>query len=192
MGKLGTASAVVAVLMLTACASSPKTLPHLPENLRGSLGTVGVITTGPAIGGNLDASVGVGRQAALGAIEGGGVGFASGAGTGALVGLACGPGAFLCVPIGAAIGGALGLAIGVPFGGVVKGVNAIPDSAATEIRASLTRAIADRDLQNDLRQRLLQRARGATTGVDLGIGEIVPVAAPDYVFVDEPRSWYGS
>jgi hypothetical protein len=180
MRRLGSATALVVVAILAACATSPKSLPPLTASARNSLGTVGVITNGPAVGGKINASVGAGRQAAIGAIEGGGVGFASGAGAGALLGLTCGPGALACVPIGAAIGGALGLAVGIPFGGVVKGLNAIPEGAATEIRDSLTRAIADRDLQQDLRQRVLRRASNRGTGVDLGVRGPTPVNPPDY------------
>ena len=174
-------SALVAGLFLAACASSPKPLPRLSENLRSSLGTVGVVTTGPAVTADLDAPVGVVNQAALGAVEGGGVGFASGAGAGALIGLTCGPGAVLCVPIGAVVGGALGLTVGLPVGGLVKGSTAIPDSAATEIRASISRAIGDRDLQDDLRQRVLQNARLSTTGVDLGARPMSSMTSPDNV-----------
>jgi hypothetical protein len=44
----------------------------------------------------------------------------------------------------------------------------------------LNRAIADRDLQADLRRRVLQHSGREAMGLDLGAGATEPVATPDY------------
>lgn len=44
----------------------------------------------------------------------------------------------------------------------------------------LTQAIADRDLQADLRQRVLQHTGSGANGLDLGAGATEPVASPNY------------
>jgi hypothetical protein len=172
-------SAVTAVCVLVACGSTPKPPPPLAQDVRSSLTTVGVITSGPPIGGKVDAPVGVGKQAVVGFIEGGGIGAAGGAGAGALAGLFCGPAAPLCVPVGAIFGAGAGLIGGSAYGSIAGGVNAIPESTAGEIQTALLGAISDRDLQADLRERVLRRT-GNAMGVDLGVGAIEPVALPDY------------
>jgi len=74
----------------------------------------------------------------------------------------------------------VGLVGGGTYGGVRRGRNAIPESTAAEIQTTLNQAIADRDLQADLRQRVLQHAGSAAMGLDLGAGATEPVASPDY------------
>jgi len=49
------AALTVVSLMLANCASTPEPLPHVTEDVRSSLGTVGVITIGPTVGGELEA-----------------------------------------------------------------------------------------------------------------------------------------
>ncbi len=67
--------------------------------------------------------------------------------------------------------------------GAVKGANAtLPDTAPT-IEAALRQSIADRDLQADLRQRVVNRAPAgsASRRLDLGVGDTVdPAPTPDY------------
>src|ERR1051326_3775763 len=176
---LKTLAAFAAVCVLSSCTSTPKPLPQLAEDVRSSLGTVGVITSGSAVGGEVAGPVGVGGQAVVGVLEGGAIGSASGAGTGALLGLLCGPGAFVCVPLGAITGGFVGLLGGGTYGGIVKADSAIPESAAAEIKMTLVRAIADHDLQAELRGRVLQRIGSTGKGVDLGVGATARVMLPD-------------
>ena len=71
---------------------------------------------------------------------------------------------------------------GIP-GAIVKGSDAIPESDAAEIQASLNRAIADRDLQADLRHGVLRQADRAEAAMDLGAGATEPVSSPDYTFM---------
>jgi hypothetical protein len=172
--------AVIALFVLAACAGT-RSVPHLADDARSSLGTVGVITMGPAVGGKVDGPVGVGGQAVVGVIGGAAVGTVGGAGAGFTLGLLCGPGAWICSPVGA-IGGALvGLVGGGTYGGIRRGRNAIPESAAAEIQTALNQAIADRDLQADLRQRVLTHT--TATALDLGVGATEPVASPDYTSI---------
>lgn len=124
---------VAAVCVLTACGSTPKPLPRLNEDLRNSLGRVGVITVGPPLGGEVDGPVGVGGQAAVGALGGAAVGTAGGFGAGFALGLLCGPGAFICSPIAALGGAVVGLVGGGTYGGIRRGRRAIPEDTAVEI-----------------------------------------------------------
>jgi len=175
-----TIAAIVVASVLSSCASAPKPPPRLADDVRSSLGTVGVITVGPPVGGEVDGPVGVGGQATVGALGGAAIGTAGGFGAGLALGLLCGPGAIICSPV-AALGGAIvGLVGGGTYGGIRRGRNAIPESTAAEIHTTLNQAIADRDLQADLRQRVLQHAGNAAMGLDLGAGATEPVASPDY------------
>lgn len=177
---LKVAGTVAMLGLVSACAGTPKPVPRLADEMRTSLGTVGVVTTGPAVGGNLDAPVGVGGQAALGVLKGGTIGLASGAGTGVLLGLVCGPAAVICSPIGGIFGATAGLVGGGIYGGMSRGRNAIPERIAMEIQAALVEAVADHELQADLRRRVLQHAGGSAVGTDLGAGAALPIASPDY------------
>ncbi len=170
---------VVALFVVAACAGT-KSLPLLTDDARSSLGTVGVITVGPAVGGEVDGPVGVGGQAAVGALGGAAVGTAGGFGAGFALGLLCGPGAFICSPVAALGGAVIGLVGGGTYGGIRRGRNAIPESTAAEIQTALNQAIADRDRQADLRQRVLQHTGSTAKGLDLGAGATEPIASPDY------------
>jgi hypothetical protein len=66
------------------------------------------------------------------------------------------------------------------IGGIDSARDAIPESTAAEIHAALNQLIADRDLQADLRQRVLQHTGSTTMGIDLGAGAAEPVSSPDY------------
>src|SRR4051812_37870647 len=144
-----------AICVVSSCSGTPKPLPVLPRDVRSSLGTVGVLTSGPPVGGKVDGPVGVGKEAAVGVLEGAAIGTPSGFVTGGLLGLICGPGAWLCVPVGAIGGGIIGLVGGGVYGGVTKANNAIPENAAREIQTALVQALAGRDLQFDLRNEVL-------------------------------------
>ena len=127
--------------------------------------------------------IGVGNEATKGVVEGGAIGGASGAGVGALVGLICGPFLLVCVPAFAGAGAVGGVVLGGGAGGIIKGTNAIPEGAAINIQAALYDAIAKRDLQNELRRRVLVRANAgrANNAIDLGINKTVdPSTPPDY------------
>jgi hypothetical protein len=173
-----TLAVISAVCVLAAC-TSVKPLPQLGADARNSLGTVGVITVGPALGGQVDGPIGVGGQTVVGVVGGGAIGTAGGFGAGFALGLLCGPGAFICSPVAALGGAVIGLVGGGTYGGIKRGRNAIPDSTAMEIQTTLNQAIADRDLQADLRQRVLQHT-GTAIGRDLGAGATEPAASPDY------------
>ena len=67
--KIARFTVLAAAAALAACASM-KPLPQLDADARSSLGTIGVITVGPAVGGKVDGPVGVGSQAAEGFLEG--------------------------------------------------------------------------------------------------------------------------
>ena len=162
----------------------------LGQETRASLGTVGVYSVGPTLDASLSGPVGVGKQSLEGATKGGGIGLLSGAGGGALtgagVGLFCGPLAPVCVPVlalwGAALGGAGGLVVGSTTGAVNRGVNAIPTDVAEGVRAALAAALAGRDLQAEMRRRVLDVAGGkGGDRMDLGGGNTLdPGPIPDY------------
>ena len=174
-----TFAAFAVAFLLSSCAGTPKPPPRLADDVRSSLGAVGVITVGPPVGGKVDGPVGVGGQATVGALGGAALGTASGFGAGLALGLLCGPGAIICSPVAALGGAVVGLVGGGTYGGIRRGRNAIPESTAAEIQITLNQTIADRDLQADLRERILQHT-GVAMGLDLGTGATEPVAAPDY------------
>jgi hypothetical protein len=184
------AAACLATLLLFGQGCRRPAPPSLGEETRASLGPVGVYSIGPPLDTSLSGPIGVGKQSLEGAAKGGGIGLASGAGGGALtgagIGLFCGPLAPLCVPAfaiwGAAIGGAGGLVVGSTTGAVNRGVNAIPTDAADGARTAFSAALAGRELQAEMRRRVLDVAGGeAAERIDLG-GESTPatVPTPDY------------
>jgi hypothetical protein len=184
------AAACLATLLLFGQGCQRPTPPSLAEETRASLGPVGVYSVGPPLDASLSGPIGVGKQSLEGAAKGGGIGLASGAGGGALtgagLGLVCGPLAPLCVPVfalwGAAIGGAGGLLVGSTTGAVNRGVNAIPTDAAEGAKAAFSAALAGRELQAEMRRRVLEVAAGdAAERIDLG-GEssATTVPTPDY------------
>ena len=184
------AAACLATLLLLGQGCRRPAPPSLAEETRASLGPVGVYSVGPPLDASLSGPIGVGKQSLEGAAKGGGIGLASGAGGGALtgagLGLVCGPLAPLCVPVfalwGAAIGGAGGLLVGSTTGAVNRGVNAIPTDAAEGAKAAFSAALAGRELQAEMRRRVLEVAAGdAAERIDLG-GEssATTVPTPDY------------
>jgi hypothetical protein len=66
------------------------------------------------------------------------------------------------------MGAAGGLVLGAGTGAIVRGVNAIPTDAAAKIQASLTSMIGARDLQTELRQRVLRQPTNGPVMTDLG------------------------
>lgn len=170
-------------LMVQSCAMTPEAPSPPSESVRASLGKIGVVSARSALDGKVSGPIGVGNEAAVGAIEGGAIGGVSGAGAGAAAGLACLMYAPVCIPVFAIVGAAGGAVIGGVAGGIIKGTNAVPEGAATNIQAALYNAIANRDLQNELRRRVLDRANAGRTNntIDLGIGKTVdPSTPPDY------------
>ena len=160
---------LAAAAVLAACAST-KPLPRLDADARSSLGTVGVITLGPTVGGKVGGRFG--ESAEAGVLEGAAGGSLAGLG----VAWFCGPLALACavatVPAG--------LLYGV-LGG--EDVNAVPGSTAAEIQAAFNRAMADRDLQADLRHGVLRYTGRADAYIDLGANAMEPVPSPDYASV---------
>jgi hypothetical protein len=147
------------VTMLTAivgCSSTPKPPPPLDAGIRATLGKIGVVSTSP-LSATVSGAIGVGNGAAKGA----GIGTLEGAGAGAVAGLGCGPFLPVCVPLFAAAGAGGGFLIGAAF----NGFDAIPTSAAENIRAHLAEAIGDEDLQAELRRRVVY---GSSSASDLG------------------------
>src|SRR5262249_44676784 len=183
-------AACLATLLLFGQGCRRPAPPSLGEEARESLGPVGVYSVGPPLDASLSGPIGVGKQGLEGAAKGGGIGLASGAGGGALtgagLGLVCGPFAPMCVPgvaiWGAAIGAAGGLVVGSTTGAVNRGVNAIPTDAAEGARTAFSAALAGRELQAELRRRVLDVAGGqAAERIDLGSGSIpTTVSTPDY------------
>jgi hypothetical protein len=170
-------------LAVQSCATMPDIPASPSESVLSSLGKVGVVSAGPALDGKVLGPIGAGNEAAKGALEGGAIGGASGAGLGAVIGLGCGPFALACVPAFAAAGAVGGVVFGGGAGGIIKGTNALPEGTATNIQAALYNAVANRDLQSELRRRVLERenAGNAHNAIDLGISKIVdPSATPDY------------
>jgi len=184
------AAACLATLLLFGQGCRRPAPPSLGEETRASLGPVGVYSVGPPLDASLSGPIGVGKQSLEGAAKGGGIGLVSGAGGGALagagIGLFCGPFAPVCVPVlaiwGAAIGGAGGLVVGSTTGAVNRGVNAIPTDAAEGARTAFSAALAGRELQAELRRRVLDAAGGeAAERIDLGWESIAAtVPTPDY------------
>jgi hypothetical protein len=178
----------VATLLILAqgCATTP--MPPAPPSaeVRAALGTVGMVSVGPPLGANVQGPIGVGKEIGRGAAKGGAIGGLSGAGAGALLGLATGPCAPIAVPLFAGIGAVGGVVVGGSTGAIINGVNAIPTEAATDIETALFKAIADVDVQAELRQRVLTHATvgGVGNRLDLGMGSAGdPVPVPDYASV---------
>jgi hypothetical protein len=179
------ASACVAVLLMCApgCATTPKPIPLPSQEVRASLGKVGVISVGVALDGTVSGPVGVGHEIGKGALRGGAIGGLGLAGTGALLGLGCGPCAPACVPAFASLGAVGGLVLGGSTGAIYHGVTAIPESTAMEIVASFSRIVTESDIQSDLRMRVIGAGR-VNGPIDLGIGRTGdPVPMPDYTMV---------
>jgi len=120
---------------------------------------VGVVSSAPASA-TISGPIGLG-----GAARGVGIGGLEGAGAGAVAGLGCGPFAPACAVVGA--GG--GFLIGAAF----NGFDAIPASAAENIRAHLVEAIGNEDLQAELRRRVVY---GSSSASDLGTSMGVSMA----------------
>lgn len=164
-------------LLISAPGCVRRTPPPLESAARASLGTVGVLSVGPPPEGSINGPVGVGTQAMKGAAKGGGIGVLSGAGGGALLGLATGPFAPVFVPVFAAGGALGGLVLGGGIAAANRGINAIPAKSAERIRAALSTAIAGRDLQADIRHRIVTASDGAGKRLDLG-GDATAVPSP--------------
>jgi hypothetical protein len=98
----------------------------------------------------------------------GGGGGAAGGGLASLI--SCGPAAPICallfVPAGALIGG------------ISAARDAIPESTASEIEAALNRAIADRDLQAELRHGVSRYGGNSDAVIDLGGDAAEPASSP--------------
>ena len=173
-----------AVLILTAegCATTPKPALAPTQEVRDSLGRIGVVSVGPALGGTLVGPVGVGSEAGKGAVRGGAIGGLSGAGIGAVAGLTTGPCAPIAVPVFAGAGALGGIVIGGGTGAVVNGVAAIPSDAAAKIQGVLAMEVGNRDIQGDLRRRFQNRVAGGSKDVrELGMGRAgEPLPAPNY------------
>ena len=67
----------------------------------------------------------------------------------------------------------------------MKGSEAISESTAAKIETALTHALADRELQNDLRQRTLNHIEIVSAGIDLGTQEMRPDNFSDYAFAED-------
>ena len=176
-----TAGCSIILLVAQGCATTPPPPQPLTQDVRAALGTVGVISVGPQLAGDVSGPVGTGKEAGRGAAKGGAIGGLSGAGIGALAGLTTGPCAPVAVPILAGIGALGGLAVGAGTGAIVRAVNAIPTETADSLEAALSGAMASRDLPADLRRGVLGRvSMSPRQPVDLGASNADPAASPDY------------
>jgi hypothetical protein len=174
-----TAGCSLIVLLAQGCATSPPA--PLGQDVRASLGTIGVISVGPELTADVSGPIGTGREAGRGALKGGALGGLTGAGAGALAGLSTGPCAPVLVPVLAGIGAAGGLVIGAGTGAIVRGVRAVPTETAESLEAVLRDGVASRDLPADLRQRVLNRASVTPRqAVDLGTLSRDPSTPHDY------------
>ena len=174
-----TAGCSLILLLALGCATSPP--PPLKQDVRASLGTIGVISIGPELMADVSGPIGTGKEAGRGAVKGGAIGGLGGAGVGALAGLATGPCAPVLVPVFAGIGAAGGLVIGAGTGAIVRGVRAVPTETAESLGTALRDGLALRDLPKDLRQRVLNRASMTPRQtVDLGALDPDPSAPHDY------------
>ena len=174
-----TAGCSLILLLAQGCATSPP--PPLSQDVRASLGTVGVISVGPELSADVSGPIGTGKEAGRGALKGGAIGGLSGAGAGALAGLSTGPCAPVLVPAFAAIGAAGGLAIGAGTGAIVRGVRAVPRETAESLETVLRDGLASRDLPADLRQRVFSRIpMPPQHAIDLGALSRDPNTPHDY------------
>ena len=175
-----TAGCSLVLLLAQGCATSPPA--PLGQDVRASLGTMGVISSvAPELMADISGPIGTGREAGRGALKGGAIGGLSGAGVGALAGLSTGPCAPVLVPVLAGIGAAGGLVIGAGTGAIVRGVRAVPTETAESLEAVLHDGLASRDLAADLRQRVLNRASMTPRqAVDLGALNRDPSTPHDY------------
>jgi len=175
-----TAGCSLILLLAQGCATTSSPAP-LGQDVRASLGTLGVISVGPELMADISGPIGTGREAGRGAVKGGAIGGLSGAGVGALAGLATGPCAPVLVPVFAGIGAAGGLVIGAGTGAIVRGVRAVPTETAESLEAVLHDGLASRDPSADLRQRVLNRASMTPRqAVDLGALNRDPSTPHDY------------
>ena len=176
-----TAAASFVLLVAQGCATTPPPPQLLTQDVRASLGTIGVISFGPQLMADVSGPVGGGREAGRGALKGGAIGGLGGAGIGAIAGAFTGPCAPVFVPFFAGIGAVGGGALGAGTGAIVRGVNAIPTATAESLEAALNSAIAGRDLPADLRERLLTRGpMMPRQSIDLGNIDGDPAGAPVY------------
>ena len=176
-----TAACSLVLLLAQGCATATPPAPPLTEEVRASLGTIGLISVGPQLMADVSGPVGTGREAGRGALKGGAIGGLGGAGVGAVAGLFTGPCAPVFVPVFAGIGAVGGGVVGAGTGAIVRGVNAIPTETADSLEAALRAALAARDLPADLRQRVLGLVPGAPNRVvDLGAGSSDPSGPNDY------------
>ena len=128
--------------MLSGCAGTPVLKP-IPEGT-----PLAIATARPA---TPEEPVPI-RNQALG--EGASAGMGSGMVIGGLWGLACGPLAPLCVPLGAG----MGVVTGGADGAVIGVTGALPDAKAEQLRERLARARKSRDILEDLRVHVTDRA----------------------------------
>src|SRR5262245_31226785 len=173
-----TAGCSLILLLAQGCATTAPP-PPLSQDIRASLGTIGVISAGPQLMADVSGPVGTGREAGRGALKGGAIGGLGGAGVGAIAGLSTGPCAPVFVPLFAGVGAIGGGVVGAGTGAIVRGVNAIPTETAQSLEKVLREAIASRDLPADLRQRVIDRA-AMRQAVDLGATNADPTAPPGY------------
>ena len=164
--RLATTTTVMLVLVARGCRTAP---PPLRDEVRTSLGTVGVYSVGPTADPSLKAAVGVGNQVAVGAAKGGGYGLASGAAGGAVASLFCGPFAPICAIYTVPIGMVSGIVAGSLIGGRVGGAKAVPSATGQTIVTALSAVTANRDLAGEMRRHVLEGTSDGTA-VDLGDG----------------------
>ena len=170
---------IVSSLFAQGCATTPVTT--VPS--REQLGTVGIVAIGLPPKPESLGPIGPHAEAGRGARQGILVGAEAGAGTGFLAGLACGPWFVICSPFGFIAGAAGGAIAGAAGGAIAGNANALPAETAAELEAALRTALAGRDLQSELAERVLVRAKAGEGPevVGLGAGEGPETAAPpDY------------
>ncbi len=177
---------IFSLLFAQGCATAPNISAPLSEELRGSLGTVGVISVGPPpapealgpIGWREEGQESAGR----GAIIGGAAGAGAGVGLGLAVAVAF-PVLFPAVALLALIGGVGGGAIGAVTGAVIGSATALPTDTAADLETALMEALADYDVRAELTERVLARstASSETEVIDLGLADTSATdATPDY------------
>jgi hypothetical protein len=186
MRRLHRPNAFVLVLFATVLGMGGCSTMGPPEppgaSVRASFGNMGIISVGPMLGPTVLGPVSANSETGRGALKGAEIGGLSGVGAGVLGSFACGPFFPACAIVFGTIAGVGGLVVGAGTGAVVANINA--DAKTLErIESSLSEAIADHDLQAELRSRVLQRshAMGIRGVSDLGASQFSEAPAmPDY------------
>lgn len=165
---------VLTFLLAQGCGTTPEAPVAIDEEIRGSLGTVGILSIGPAPMVEALGPIGAVEERRQGARRG----IAYGAGGGALAGLGlgllCGPFVVICSP-SFALAGALGGGIaGGITGAYINSGTALPDATEQDLVGALDGAIASRDVRTLLTGQIYEFSNTDSDFSPVNLGQADP------------------